>query len=60
MVKVIGIVENDSITGVKYGTIEVDEHTSEIERAKSAYDSTVAKVKSSQAKKIRSEKTKKK
>lgn len=60
MVKVIGIVENDSITGVKYGTIEVDEHTSEIERAKSTYDSAAAKVKSSQAKKIRSEKTKNK
>ena len=60
MVKVIGIIENDAITGVKYGTIEVDENTTKIEHAKSAYDSAVAKVKSSQAKKIRSEKTKNK
>ena len=60
MVKVIGIIENDAITGVKYGTIEVDENTTKIEHAKSAYDSAVAKVKSSHAKKIRSEKTKNK
>lgn len=60
MTKVIGIIENDSITGVKYGTIEVDTPVSDIERAKSVYDSAVAKVKSSQAKKIRSEKTKNK
>lgn len=60
MVKVIGIIENDSITGVKYGTIEVDENISEIKRAKSAYDSAVAKVQSTRAKKIRSEKTKNK
>lgn len=60
MVKVIGIIENDSITGVKYGTIEVDENISEIKRAKSAYDSAVAKVQSTRAKKIRNEKTKNK
>ena len=60
MVKVIGIIENDVITGVKYGTIEVDENISEIDRAKSAYDSAVAKAKSSQAKKVRSENTKNK
>ncbi|MBQ8294497.1 MAG: hypothetical protein IJX89_03875 [Alphaproteobacteria bacterium] len=60
MVKVIGIIENDSITGVKYGTIEVDENVSKIERAKSAYDSAVAKVQATRARKIRSEKTKNK
>lgn len=60
MVKVIGIIEDNPITGVKYGTIEVNEHTSEIQRAKYAYDSAVAKVKLSQAKKIRSKKIKNK
>lgn len=60
MVKVIGIIENDSITGVKYGTIEVKENVSKIEQAKSTYDSAVAKAQSTRAKKIRSEKTKNK
>ena len=60
MVKVIGIIENDPITGVKYGTIEVDENTTKIEQAKSAYDSAVAKVQATRAKKIRSERTKNK
>lgn len=60
MVKIIGIVENDSITGVKYGTIEVATSVSDIERAKSAYDSAVSKVQATRAKKIRSEKTKNK
>lgn len=60
MVKVIGIIENDPITGVKYGTIEVDEKVSEIERAKSAYDSAIAKVQSARTKKIRGERTKNK
>ena len=60
MVKVIGIIENDSITGVKYGTIEVKENVSKIEQAKSAYDSAVAKVQATRAKKIRGERTKNK
>jgi hypothetical protein len=60
MVKVIGIIENDSITGVKYGTIEVKENVSKIEQAKSAYDSTVAKIQSARTKKMRGEKTKNK
>lgn len=60
MVKVIGIIENDPITGVKYGMVEVDEKVSEIERAKSAYDSAAAKVQATRAKKIRGEKTKNK
>lgn len=60
MVKVIGIIENDSITGVKYGTVEVATPVSEIKRAKSTYDSAVAKVQSTRAKKIRNEKTKNK
>ncbi|MBQ2858759.1 MAG: hypothetical protein IJE82_00140 [Alphaproteobacteria bacterium] len=56
MVKVIGITENDPITGVKYGTIEVKENVSKIEQAKSA----VAKVQATRAKKIRGERTKNK
>lgn len=60
MVKVIGIIEDNSITGVKYGTVEVDEYVSNIESAKSAYDSAVAKVQTTRAKKIRSEHTKRK
>lgn len=64
MVKVIGIIENDPITGVKYGTIEVKEevkeNVSKIEQAKSTYDSAVAKVQATRAKKIRGEKTKNK
>lgn len=60
MTKVIGIIENNSVTGVKYGMVEVDEKVSEIERAKSAYDSTVAKVQSARTKKMRGERTKNK
>ena len=60
MVKVIGIIENDPITGVKYGTIEVKENVSKIEQAKSVYDSAAAKVQATRAKKIRGEKTKNK
>lgn len=60
MVKVIGIIENDPITGVKYGTIEVKENVSKIEQAKSTYDSAAAKVQATRAKKIRGEKTKNK
>ncbi len=60
MVKVIGIIEDNPITGIKYGEILIDENVSKIERAKSAYDSTVAKVQATRAKKIRSEKTKNK
>lgn len=60
MVKVIGIIEDNSITGVKYGTVEVDESVSKIKSAKSAYASAVAKVQTTRAKKIRSEHTKRK
>ena len=60
MVKVISIVKDDPITGVKYGMVEVDEKVSEIERAKSAYDSAVAKVQSARTKKMRGERTKNK
>ena len=60
MVKIIGIIEDNPITGVKDGTREGKEETSKIQLAKSAYDSAVAKVKSSQAKKIRSQKIKNK
>ena len=60
MVKVIGIIENDAITGVKYGTIEVKESVSEIERAKSTYDTAVAKVNVARTKKVRGERTKNK
>ena len=58
MVKVITIIEDSSITGVKYGTVEVDEYVSKIESAKSAYDSAVAKVQTTRAKKIRNKYTK--
>lgn len=60
MTKVIGIIENNHITGVKYGTIEVDENITKIENAKSAYDSAVAKIQSARTKKIRGERTKNK
>ena len=60
MVKVIAIIENNHVTGVKYGMVEVDEKVSEIERAKSAYDSAIAKVQSARTKKMRGERTKNK
>ncbi len=60
MVKVVKIIKDDAIMGVQYGTVDVPETTTKIERAKSAYDSAVAKVQATRAKKIRSEKTKNK
>lgn len=56
MVKVVGIVENDSITGVKYGTIEVPETPIEIRRAHEQFK----KVRSARTAKVRGERTKKK
>ncbi|MBO5946587.1 MAG: hypothetical protein J6Q44_00390 [Alphaproteobacteria bacterium] len=60
MTKVIAIIENNHITGVKYGTVEVADNTSTIETAKSAYDSARAKIQSARTKKIRGERTKNK
>ncbi len=56
--QIIGIVEDNQITGVKYGLIENTENILELERAKSAYDSAVAKVEQNRTKKIRGERTK--
>lgn len=58
--QIIGIVENNSITGVKYGLIDTNETVLTVERAKTAYDSAVAKVQSNRAKKMRGERTKQK
>lgn len=60
MVKVIAIIENNHVTGVKYGTVEVADNTPTIENAKSAYDSARVKIQSARTKKIRSERTKNK
>ena len=56
--QIIGIVEDNQITGVKYGLIENTENVLELERAKSAYDSAVAKVEQNRTKKIHGERTK--
>lgn len=56
--QIIGIVEDNQITGVKYGLIENTENVLELEHAKSAYDSAVAKVEQNRTKKIRGERTK--
>jgi hypothetical protein len=37
MVKVIGIIKNDPITGVEYGLVEVNEPVTEINKASAAY-----------------------
>lgn len=44
MVKVVGIVENDSITGVKYGTVEVPETPIEIKHAREQFKKHVLPV----------------
>lgn len=56
MVKVVGIVENDFITGVKYGTVEVPETPIEIKRAHEQFKKTRA----ARTAKVRGERTKKK
>ena len=44
MVKVIGIVEENPFTGVKYGLIEVNEPVTEINRASAAYKQATTRV----------------
>ncbi len=56
--QIIGIVENNLITGVKYGTIDVNETVLAVEQAKTTYDSVVAKIQSNRVKKMRGERTK--
>ena len=56
MVKVVGIVENDSITGVRYGTVEVPETPIEIKRAHEQFK----KTRTARTAKVRGERTKKK
>ena len=60
MVKVIKIVEDNAITGVKYGTVEIPETALDLESAKSEYDSARAKIRAARNKKIRAERTKNK
>lgn len=56
MVKVIKIIEDNSITGIRYGTVEVPETPTQINRAQQAFK----KAQSIKATKMRSERTKKK
>ena len=58
MVKVIKIVEDNSITGVKYGTVEIAETPLEIKRAHA--QDTYKKAHKAFTAKIRGERTKKK
>lgn len=60
MAKVIAIIENDPILGVKYGTIEVPEteiETNDIKNA-TAHAETLARVQSVQTQKFRANNTK--
>ena len=56
MAKVIGIIEDNSVTGVQYGEIEVPETSTKIQYTQKQY----AKICAKKAQKIRSENTKKK
>lgn len=56
MVKVIGIIENNSVTGVQYGEIEVPETSTKIKHAQKQY----AKICAKKSQKVRSERTKSK
>ena len=56
MAKIIGIVKNDSITGVQYGTVDVPENVITIKYAKE----TFKKAQSARTHKARNERTKKK
>lgn len=56
MAKVVTIIKDDSITGVCYGTVEVPETPTHINRAQRAFK----KAQSIKATKMRSERTKKK
>ena len=56
MAKVIGIIEDNSITGVKYGTIDVPETPRNLEHTQQTFE----RIKSVQIKKVRNERTKNK
>lgn len=56
MTKVIKIVEDNAITGVRYGTVEVPQTPVDIKRAYQQAE----RIKTQQKRKIRSEHTKKK
>ena len=56
MVKVVKIVEDNSITGVRYGTVEVPETPIEIKRANERF----VKTRAARTAKMRGERTKKK
>ena len=56
MTKVVTIVENDPITGVKYGTVELNEKPIKIQRA----HDTFKKAQRAHTAKVRGERTKKK
>lgn len=56
MTKVVTIVENDPITGVKYGTVEMHEKPIDIKRA----HDTFKKAQRAHTAKVRGERTKKK
>lgn len=56
MTKVVTIIENNPITGVRYGTVEVPQTPVDIKRAYQQAE----RIKTQQKRKIRSEHTKKK
>lgn len=56
MAKVVTIIEDNSITGVRYGTVEVPETPVDIKRAYKQAE----RIKTQQKRKIRSERTKNK
>lgn len=56
MAKIITIVENDAVTGVRYGTVEIPEQSSNIKRAQKQFE----KISAQKNRKIRSENTKRK
>ncbi len=56
MVKVIKIIKDDAITGVQYGTVDVPQTPTKIERAQQTFE----RIKNTQIKKSRNERTKNK
>ena len=56
MPKVVTIIEDNAITGVKYGTVEIPETLTEIKHASERFQ----KTRTARTTKIRAERTKKK
>ena len=56
MAKVIQIIEDNGITGVRYGTVEIPETPTTIKQAQKQFE----KIQSAKTHKVRSERTKKK